>query len=586
MSQALYRKWRPRLWDQVVGQDHVVQTLQNAIRSERVGHAYLFAGPRGTGKTTTARLLAKAVNCLAEAPAERPCDRCEHCQAVNNGRFLDLIEIDAASNTSVDDVRDLRDKINFAPTQGKYKVYIIDEVHMLTTEASNALLKTLEEPPSHVVFILATTEVHKLLPTIRSRCQHYIFKKIPVTKIAQQLMMICETEGYKYEKEALFLMAEAGDGSLRDAESIFDQVVIYTGGNLTVSAVKEVLGISPERFYEDLWKGIVEGDIVTVLRVIDEYMQCFGDVRGFVWGMVEFLRLGLLVKRLPLHDPLVDMSEEKYQRLSSSFMHVEVTDIVRMMQVMAEFLRGLRSDQYDRLAAELLFVQLVDYKNLIPLSEIRDELLKRLPSSASGGSLAKPMRNMSPHVERVSSSETSGVSLSSPNSEQRFIQEVSRAVPGTETKPLVASVAEVSSPEEVSSESTPKEVFWEYLQGSTITKQMQKEILSVDWDGTILTIKTKAYYVKDYLTKASLKIADFIEKKCHISVQIVVIMGGGSSSVEKEKVKGDSPSQEEVSPTKKDEEVSSSQGEEPSSDTSPDDVVKYAENLFNAKKYP
>ena len=202
MSQALYRKWRPRLWDQVVGQEHIVQTLQNAIRGGRVGHAYLFAGPRGTGKTTSARLLAKAVNCLAEDLQERPCDHCAHCQAVNEGRFLDLIEIDAASNTSVDDVRDLRDKINFSPSQGRFKVYIIDEVHMLSTAAFNALLKTLEEPPPHAIFILATTEVHKIPATVLSRCQRHEFRRIPLPLIVSHLKELAGQEKIQVSDDA------------------------------------------------------------------------------------------------------------------------------------------------------------------------------------------------------------------------------------------------------------------------------------------------------------------------------------------------------------------------------------------------
>ncbi len=183
MSQALYRKWRPKTWGEVVGQDHIVQTLKNALATNRVGHAYLFSGPRGTGKTTTARLLAKAVNCLGPDDQEKPCDACEHCLAVDNGNYLDLIEIDAASNTSVEDVRDLRDKINFSPNSGKYKVYIIDEVHMLSTAAFNALLKTLEEPPAHAIFILATTEIHKIPATVLSRCQRHEFRRLSVPVI-------------------------------------------------------------------------------------------------------------------------------------------------------------------------------------------------------------------------------------------------------------------------------------------------------------------------------------------------------------------------------------------------------------------
>src|SRR5512139_1024841 len=194
MSQALYRKWRPQSWEAVIGQDHVVQTLRNAITGERVAHAYLFAGPRGTGKTTTARLLAKAVNCLDPDLSARPCGKCDPCQAVTQGRFLDLIEIDAASNTSVEDVRDLRDKINYAPNQGRYKIYIIDEVHMLSTAAFNALLKTLEEPPAHAIFILATTEVHKIPATVLSRCQRHEFRRIPVKEIIDNLRAMADEE--------------------------------------------------------------------------------------------------------------------------------------------------------------------------------------------------------------------------------------------------------------------------------------------------------------------------------------------------------------------------------------------------------
>src|SRR5512139_1658321 len=224
MSQALYRKWRPAQWDQVIGQEHVVQTLRNAVVAERVAHAYLFAGPRGTGKTTTARLLAKAVNCLDEDLAARPCNECAHCQAVNQGRFLDLIEIDAASNTSVEDVRDLRDKINFSPNTGRYKIYIIDEVHMLSTAAFNALLKTLEEPPAHAIFILATTEVHKIPATVLSRCQRHEFRRIPVADIVAVLKMIAQEEGIAVDTAALAAIARQSTGAMRDAISLLDQL--------------------------------------------------------------------------------------------------------------------------------------------------------------------------------------------------------------------------------------------------------------------------------------------------------------------------------------------------------------------------
>src|SRR6188474_872382 len=220
MTQALYRKYRPKEWAAVVGQDHVVTTLKNAIAADRVGHAYLFAGSRGTGKTTLARLLAKAVNCTNPDPTKRPCNECDHCKAVNENRFMDLIEIDAASNTSVDDVRDLRDKINFSPSQGKYKIYIIDEVHMLSTAAFNALLKTLEEPPAHAKFLLATTDVQKVLPTILSRCQRFDLRRIPTATIAKHLLWIAQQEKFSLSPAAAEAVAIGAEGGLRDAESM------------------------------------------------------------------------------------------------------------------------------------------------------------------------------------------------------------------------------------------------------------------------------------------------------------------------------------------------------------------------------
>ncbi|RPJ41137.1 MAG: DNA polymerase III subunit gamma/tau, partial [Chloroflexi bacterium] len=259
MSQAFYRKWRPQTWDEVVAQDHVVQTLRNAVRTGRTGHAYLLAGPRGTGKTTTARLLAKALNCLDPDPGKRPCDQCEHCKSLDEGRFLDLIEIDAASNTSVDDVRDLREKINYSPTQGTYKVYIIDEVHMLSTAAFNALLKTLEEPPPHAVFILATTEVHKIPATILSRCQRYEFRRIPVPEIVKYLRTMAAEEKLEVDEEALQLIARQATGAMRDAISLLDQLS-STGERVTLAEAQVVLGTATSKMVLILVDAILSKD--------------------------------------------------------------------------------------------------------------------------------------------------------------------------------------------------------------------------------------------------------------------------------------------------------------------------------------
>jgi DNA polymerase-3 subunit gamma/tau len=360
MSQALYRKWRPRLWDQVVGQDHVVQTLQNAIRSERVGHAYLFAGPRGTGKTTTARLLAKAVNCLAESPAERPCDRCEHCQAVNNGRFLDLIEIDAASNTSVDDVRDLRDKINFAPTQGKYKVYIIDEVHMLSTAAFNALLKTLEEPPPHAIFILATTEIHKIPATVLSRCQRHEFRRIPVRLIVQHLQHLCQQEKVDVDEETLTLIARQATGSLRDAISLLDQLA-STGGPIRLADAQQVLGTATGQAVIELVEALLKRDAARGLNTIHAALDGGSDPRQFARQVVDYCRNVLLV-RLGNGD-MIEATPEQQAQMSSHARRFTTPALLDAIQAFNLAASDQRSAWQPALPLEMALAQLVSERS-------------------------------------------------------------------------------------------------------------------------------------------------------------------------------------------------------------------------------
>ncbi|HET7012010.1 MAG TPA: DNA polymerase III subunit gamma/tau [Anaerolineales bacterium] len=314
MSQALYRKWRPRSWDEVVGQDHVIQTLRHAVRSQRLAHAYLFAGPRGTGKTTTARLLAKAANCLADDPAARPCNACAPCQAINEGRFLDLIEIDAASNTSVDDVRDLRDKINFSPNEGRYKVYIVDEVHMLSTAAFNALLKTLEEPPSHVLFILATTEVHKIPATVLSRCQRHEFRRVPVAVMIEHLRQRCEAEGLNAEPSALALIARQATGSLRDAISLLDQLA-STDEKVTLERAEQVLGTASGETVRLVAEAISGGQVDRGLTAINRGLDGGVDPRQLARQIVDFLRNVLLIRMG--NEELVDAPEDVHRAMTA-----------------------------------------------------------------------------------------------------------------------------------------------------------------------------------------------------------------------------------------------------------------------------
>jgi len=294
-TQALYRKWRPRTFDEVVDQAHVTRTLRNALANDRVVHAYLFAGPRGTGKTTTARLLAKAVNCLGEG-TDKPCGRCHICQAVDEGRLMDLIEIDAASNRGIDEIRDLRDKVGFKPAEARVKFYIIDEAHMLTDPAFNALLKTLEEPPPHVIFVLATTEPHKIPPTIVSRCQRFDFRRIPLSEMVSWLAHIAGQENLAVEPAALEYIARQGGGSLRDAISLLDQLTSYGSERISVAQVRSVLGAVTTQAVTDLVNCLTQRDAGRGLGWINHLVEDGADPRQFTRELVDYLRRLLLLK--------------------------------------------------------------------------------------------------------------------------------------------------------------------------------------------------------------------------------------------------------------------------------------------------
>ncbi len=356
MSQALYRKWRPARFGDVVGQEHITRTLQNAVQTGRVGHAYLFCGPRGTGKTTLARLLAKAVNCLHPDPAQRPDDNCSVCRAIHAARFLDLIEIDAASNTGVDDIRDLRDKINFAPTEGRFKVYIIDEVHMLSTAAFNALLKTLEEPPPHAKFVLATTEEHKVPLTIKSRCQQFNFRLLTTGEIVRRLEWLADREGLTLEPEALALIAREGAGSLRDAESLLDQLVMAPGETITLARAQQILGVAATHVVLQLTDAWLAADAVAGLRLIHQALSTGADARQFCRQMATHLRQVLLLQLAGADVPL-DLPSEHHTALSQQAQRADRPALVAALKLYNQAALAPAGSWQPQLPLELAFIE-------------------------------------------------------------------------------------------------------------------------------------------------------------------------------------------------------------------------------------
>lgn len=357
MSQALYRKWRPQNWDAVVGQPHVVDTLRNSLAAGRIAHAYLFAGPRGTGKTTSARLLAKAVNCLHDDLAKRPCGECDPCLAVQNGRFLDLIEIDAASNTSVEDVRDLRDKINFMPNLGRYKVYIIDEVHMLSTAAFNALLKTLEEPPAHAIFVLATTEVHKIPATVLSRCQRHEFRRIPVVDIVSLLKQMAQEEKIQIEEAALTAIARQSTGAMRDAISLLDQLA-STGQVITLQMAQDVLGTAANQAVLDLVRAVVEGQSGAGLDCIHRALDAGSDPRQFARQVVDYLR-DVLLARMGNADQ-IEASAETRAEMARHAQLFSAPELLRMIRAFNFAANEARAAWQPALPLEMAFVEALE----------------------------------------------------------------------------------------------------------------------------------------------------------------------------------------------------------------------------------
>ncbi|MEY8427132.1 DNA polymerase III subunit gamma/tau [Lachnospiraceae bacterium 46-15] len=424
---ALYRKFRPASFADVKGQEHIVTTLKNQIAAERIGHAYLFCGTRGTGKTTVAKILARAVNC-AHPVDGNPCGECETCQAIAAGTSMNVIEIDAASNNGVDNIREIRDEVAYSPTSGKYKVYIIDEVHMLSIGAFNALLKTLEEPPSYVIFILATTEAHKIPITILSRCQRYDFKRIPLTTIADRMRELMNEEQVEVEEKALRYIAKKADGSMRDALSLLDQcIAFYLGQKLTYDHVLEVLGAVDTEEFGRLLREVLENDVVQVIAHLEDLIMQGRELRQFVTDFTWYLRNLLLLKSSDDMEDVLDVSTENLELLREEAGLVRNDTLMRYIRIFSELSNQMKYAASKRVLLEVALIKLC--RPQMETDEISmAERIRALEKKLENGVMvqAAPEQNIWPEAGQPDSQESHEPEAGSEMAAPEDLQEVMR----------------------------------------------------------------------------------------------------------------------------------------------------------------
>ena len=384
---VLARKWRPQVFEEVIGQRPITQTLQNAISQKRVAHAFLFTGARGVGKTSTARILAKALNC-EKGPEINPCNECTNCREISSGISIDVIEIDGASNRGIDEIRELRENVRYTPAKSRHKIFIIDEVHMLTREAFNALLKTLEEPPPHIIFIFATTEPHKIPTTILSRCQRYDFKRIPLKEIVASLRRIVEAEQITLSPRGLVAIARESEGSMRDAQSLLDQVISYAGKEIKDEQILEVLGLVDRKILWDTLEAIASRDAGRCVEIVDQVYQFGYDVQHFCRELLQSLRNLILLKVTPHPEALIELAEEELEGLKKQAEKFEFDQLNHLFSLLLKGEEEIAQSAFPRTMLEMTLIRMATFHPVVPIDQILNKLEgweKGQGSPATGG---------------------------------------------------------------------------------------------------------------------------------------------------------------------------------------------------------
>ena len=389
---VLARKWRPQVFEEVVGQRPITQTLQNAISQNRVAHGFLFTGARGVGKTSTARILAKALNC-EKGPQINPCNQCTTCQEISSGTSMDVIEIDGASNRGIDEIRELRENVRYTPAKNRYKIYIIDEVHMLTREAFNALLKTLEEPPPHIIFVFATTEPHKIPATILSRCQRYDFKRIPLREIVGNLKRIIEEEKIQMSQRGLLYIARASEGSMRDAQSLLDQIISYGGGNIRDEDIVEVLGLIDRKILYDTLEAIADGNAGRCMEIVEQIYNYGADIQHFCRELLQYLRNLILMKVSQHPEQLIEFPEEELEILKKQAEKFQFDQLNHLFNLLLKGEEEVAQATFPRTMLEMTLIRMATLRPVLPIDEILKKLERLGKEESSKGVMAKGDEN-------------------------------------------------------------------------------------------------------------------------------------------------------------------------------------------------